>query len=600
MEGLKVPVILLLVVFAALFLVFGPFRGPPKPTGEPAKTGKPADVSTQIRLAKEAFDKNRFEEMLTQLEPVKTMDDHNVQALLGFAYAGIKDFPAAAQAFEKALAKKRDPTYGYSLAYIYENLLEMEKAKALYLDLANAPLGKLTLVKVKLGAARCALALNEFPTAVKAFKEVMTLDPTREEPFVGIIKLMKMARSGKDIEKLREKGDVFHEKSFLYQFNLGLLYYELGDFGNAQKAIKAALALNPKNSSPFYFLYQILRKSKKIEESVAELEKFYTLNPCLPYIFFEAALDAKDQGRLDLAFKFFRSSVTMDRSLLGRDDRGTLYAIEQYLKQSGTPEEKAFFKALFNFVNGDFQTALSQVQALLPKIKDLRLKEDADRIRRECNGMLHQEAQYSVYQTRLQQDQDAAMATLRAKIAARKGVGGNEKQPKESAPDDLKRIAMANPKNVKLQYSTALQLSRLGDINGAKLFLGETIRLDPNIHEAYYSLAKISRYQGRLEEASDHLSEAIKRSPGNSQALSFAALVHLEMGDTDRSQKEAEGAISANPNNGEARLVLAKILAQTQQNDKALAEINFGLAVEADTVRIGELKSLKQKLEQKQ
>lgn len=594
MDGLKIPILLLILVVAAFLVVYAPWKTTPT---KPAPIGeRPPDPATLIRLAKAAFEKNQFEEMLKHLAPIQSSDDPTVQSLLGFAYAGLKDFPAAAAAFERALAKKRDVTFGYSLAYLYETMLEYEKARTLYLDLATAPLGKPMMVKVKLGAARCSLGLNDLPGALKLFKEVLALDPTREEPYIEILKLMRLARNAKDVDKLREQGDLYHAKSFQYQFQLGTLYYEVGDYANAAKAIKAAMALDPKNSSPFYFLYQILKKSKKLEEAVAELEKFYALNPFLPYIFFEAALDAKDQGRLDLAFKFFRSSVTMDRSLLGREDRGTMYAIEQYLKEKGTPIEQEFFKAFFHFANGDFAKAQRLIRPLIPKIRDPRLKEDAERIDRECQGVLHREHQYNAYQARLQQEQQAAMANLRAALAARKAANeaGSETRP-DSRIDELKRQAMLNPNDIRLQYRTALELSRLGDLEGARLFLRETIRLDPNVPEAYYSLARLAYHQGNLEEAAEHLNEALRRTPDHSQALSFSALVNLERGDTERAQKEAEGAIASNPNNGEARLVLARLFATTQP-DRARTEIAFGLAVETDPKRIAEFQKLKRQL----
>ena len=594
MEGLKVPLVLLILILAAFLVVYSPGKAPPPKSG--LSRDRAPDVGTQVRLAQAAFEKNQFEEMVKHLTPVQSSDDPSVQSLLGFAYAGLKEFPAAAAAFERALAKKRDVTFGYSLAYLYETMIEYEKARTLYLDLATAPLGKPLMVKVKLGAARCSLGLNDLPTALKLFKDVLLLDPTKEEPYIEILKLMRLARNAKDVDKLREQGDLFHAKNFHYQFHLGTLYYEVGDYANAAKAIKAAMALDPKNSSPFYFLYQIMKKSKKLEEAVAELEKFYALNPFLPYIFFEAALDAKDQGRMDLAFKFYRSSVTMDRALLGREDRGTLYAIEQYLKEHGTPIEQEFFKALFHFANGDFPKAQGLIRPLIPKIRDPRLKEDAERIDRECQAILHREHQYNAYQTRLQQEQQAAMANLRAAMAALKAGGDAGSGPRpDSRIEELKRNAMLNPNDIRLQYRTALDLSRLGDLEGAKLFLRETIRLDPSVSEAYYSLARLAHHQGNLEEAAEHLGEALRRAPDHSQALSFSALVNLERGDTARAQKEAEGAIASNPNNGEARLVLARLFA-TSQPDRALTEIAFGLAVETDPKRIAEFQKLKRQL----
>jgi tetratricopeptide (TPR) repeat protein len=598
MDSLKIPIILLLLMVGALgYFLLGPGSGKkplpgPKP-GTPTSTDpQPAvlDEPTAVVAANKALAADDFSAVIQTLTPHQTSSSHRVQALLGYGYAGLKDFPAAAQAFEKALADYRDPAYGYSLAYLSEHLGEMELAQNLYRDLLKAKLDKNIRLKVFLGLARCSLFTNSTKEAVSAYQQAILLDPTVEEPFVGLLKLMKQAGSMKGIETIRDKGDLFHSKSFNYVFWLAQVLYDNGKFDEALKLFRTATELNPDNSSPFYYIYRILARGNKHEEAMAELERFYAINQFLPYIFFQAALDAKQASRLDLAFKFIRTAITMDRSLLGRDDQGTLYAVEQFLNKNGRPEEKTFMKAFNAFINSDFHGAHRAISPIAPQVTDPRLRDDIKRLLRECEKHFRTERAYSDYQARLAAEQRRVMDSLRSAMAQRRQT------LEESPTDEIKQQAMGNPTDARLQYETALKLARMGDIEGAKTFLGETLRINPDIHEAYYSLGKLAQAQGDLNEARRHLQEAIRRNPSSSQALSLSAQLSLDLGDADRAREEALGAIRSNPNNGEARLVMATIYQSQGDLQKAKLEIDLGLAVERDPERRNQFTALKNQL----
>jgi|GEM_PF-1096034 len=593
MESLKVPLILLIALIA-IFLVTAPFKPAvvkPRDNNNDVPAVVAPDLGANLRKANAALDKNNFNEVINLLTPFKNSDDHVVLSLLGYAFAGIKDFPASAQSFEKALAKKKDTRYGYSLAYIYETMGEQAKAKVVYDDLVTAPLlPKPTRIKVLLGIARCSLLLNDHKAAFNAFKTVIGEDPTKEEAFVGLIKLFKLSGKSAGIDKVREKGDPLHGESFQYNFWLGCLYFETGEYEKAFVVFKKAATINPQNSSPHYYIYRILKKSKRTDEAINEIEKFYTINPCLPYVLYQAALDAKEENRLDVSFKFLRSSITMDRSLLGRDDKGTFSAVEQYVKKNGTPEEKVFLKAFLEFINSNFNVSLKLITEALPSIKDQRLKEDAERLIRNCQKVIYNEEKYNDYLSKINAAQQQAMTALKTNLS------GHKPNEKESPVDELKRKALSNPRDAKLQYSTALELARLGDVEGSKLFLRETIRANPRLAEPFYSLGKIARFEGNVREAEENLKEALKLSPRNTQTLSLMAAIHLENGDITNAVNEAKSAISSNPNNYEARFVLAQAYIQNQDTEKAMEEIKLGLKYDPNMARRQEFMKLRKQL----
>lgn len=603
MQKILLPLIILLVL-GGLFFLIAPTPKPGSrdsraPTGaavgsETRPIVPSADLPTSLKKANDALDRNRFDEVIGLLDPYQSQDNAEIHSLIGYAKAGRKEFSEAVVEFEKAWAKSKDSKILYALAVTLETMGEPAKAREKFLALSGMQIPAAISAKVQLAIARISLLLtDDIPVALEAFKKALRDDPTQVDSFVGMIKLMKRTGNVKGIEKLRERGDPLHINNFEYQFWLGSLYYEQGLDQPALTAFRACVKINPGNATPHYFIYRILRKSKKIEDAVAELERFYQWSSFLPYIFFQAAIDAKMENRLPLSFKFLRSSVLFDRVLLGRDDQGTISAVSRHIESKGTPEEKLFMSAFDLFLNGDYHGAFVKGQEIIAKIKDAGLKTDLDRLIKQCGEMVSGEESYNAYQSAMKSEQEGALSRLRAGLASRKSLQGNAGQ---QALDELKTKALSNPKDAKLQYSTALQLARAGDVDGAKVFLRETVRANPYVSEAYYSLAKIARFEGNTTEVVNHLEQAIKINPGNSQARSLLASAYLDRADFDRATEEAKSALLANPNNGEARMVLAQVKLQNQQRDQALQEVEYGLQVETDPARREQFEALKQQL----
>lgn len=601
MDGIKLPVFLLLIVLAIGFTLFNPFAEKQKPlrgkAGQPKSTTeaeKPSsgDSKEALAAAREPFEKGDYDKALAILLPNRDADDYELQRMLAYSLAGVKMFDAAILAFEKTLEMRKVPENAYSLAYLYEITGRNNVARILYEQLLAAELPPKMRRATYEGLARTTAYENDVRLAFKYNTELVKNYPDSPEGVVALIKLLKNTGSLRGLENLVALGEKYHAGNFDYNFWLAVLYYESGRFNDAMKYFRRCIELAPDNSTPYFYTYHILKRQKNIEQALADLEKYHKLNPLLPHIFFEAAIDARKENRLDLAYKFYRSAVTMDRTLLGRDDKGTIHAVERMVKANGSDLDKLFLAAFINYINGDYKIAREQISHLSDAIKATDYADDGRRIIRECDILAMQDARYASYVAGLQQQRQLETLTRLESVVSTPGL------ETDTPADKLKRQAMQNPNDLRLQYTAGLELAKLGHLDAAKIFFANAIRLNPNLVEPNYSMAKVLLFEENLPDARNYINQALKVNPNNSLSLSLSALLHMQSRDFMRAQSDAEGALKANPNNGEARLVLAEVFARNSNYRRALQEIDLGLEVESDPHRREQLTRLKENLRQ--
>ena len=594
MDGIKLPAFLLIVVLLLGVYLFVPFavtEPSVKPKTTKVKPVEPVKTAGEsVESAKAAFEKSDYAKVIELLEPHKGNADYDIQRLLGYSYAGIKSFDPAIVAFEKAIASRKVPEIGYSLAYLYEITGRITVARMLYEDVRSARLPPKMERAVYEGLARTSAFENDSKLTLKYNSELIKKYPDSPEGYVALIKLFRQLGHTKDLPKLVKAGDTYQLENFDYNFWLGTIYYDTGNFDEALKRFQSCIKITPDNSTPYYYSYRILKRQKNIEQALQELEKYHRLNPLLPHIFFEAAIDAKNENKLPLAYRFLRSALTMDRILLGRDDKGAMSAIERMIKAKGSDLEKKFLTAFINYINGDYKIAREQITHLTAAIKGTEFEDDARRILRECDLIETQEESYNEHLRELQRQKELENAARLQEMNVATDIDD------ETEADLIKRKAMMNPNDLRLQYVAGLKLARMGNIADAKRFLDSAIRLNPNILEPNYSMAKILVHEENLAEARSYIDRALKINPNNSQTLSISADLYLRNQDFSRAKSHAEGALKANPNNGEARLVLAQLFSKNGDARSAIQQINMGLEVEQDPERRQQLVRLKESL----
>jgi len=591
MDRIIVPVIILLVLGGAFFYLqqsTGPGRtGPMSPTssgsGSTAKE-PPIPPGEVLDRADAAIAAGQYFDGLRILSGREQDADPRTNALFGYIHVGLGNYDAAMAAFERA-CRDGYPEYIFALGHVSLTAGRFRKAYDIFKVLATQAPPGLFRNKALLYLGRSAEAINESAIARDAYLKLIAADPSYEEGFVQLFKIMRLDGSDAGLDKLRAAGDTRHAKSFNYHFWLAQLLFDRGKMPEALAEFKKCTELNAKNSTPFFYIYRIMRREKQIDAALADLEKYYRDNTCLPYVYFHAAKDAKATNRLDLAFKLFRTAVLLDRALLGEDDRGTFDAIKQHVTTKGSAQEKMWWPAFEAFINSEFAKARDANKIAMVQLKDELLIKDARRLERQVDEILAGQDAYSRYAAAQMLEQQARFAALRARLNSVPGKS-------DSATDAVKREALANPRDAKLQYRTALELARLGDSSGAKDFLRQAISSNPSVPEFYYSLARLTWSEGDARQAQEHLKQALRLSPNNTQVLSLLGAVELNAGNLRDAEEHAQTALDANPNNTDAHMVLARCYMQQEKRDEAREILKNGLAVAHDPTVTASLEAL--------
>ncbi|EKD81991.1 MAG: hypothetical protein ACD_39C01532G0001, partial [uncultured bacterium] len=225
MDGIKLPIFLLVIVMLLGFYLFNPFARPdpgskPKPVQTSTKT--PAKTAQEtVAAANTAFASVDYAKVIELLEPHRTSEEFDIQRLLGYSYAGVKRFDPAIVAFEKAMESRKVPEIGYSLAYLYEITGRVTVARMLYDDLRQAKLPPKMERAVYEGLARTSSFENDSKLTLKYNTELIKKYPDSPEGFVALIKLFRQVGHTRDLPTLVKAGDTHHLGNFDYNFWLG-------------------------------------------------------------------------------------------------------------------------------------------------------------------------------------------------------------------------------------------------------------------------------------------------------------------------------------------------------------------------------------------
>lgn len=244
----------------------------------PAGTSAPAATAQQLfQAGAKQFSAHQFEAARKSFQKVTELDSKNYQAYraLGMADLELKDYEAAYKAWLKAVAinpKDEKSTYFLGRLFYEANLADQAAAwlrQALKLDPND--------FKARTYLGLCAQALGFDKTALQLYRKAVAGSEAQHKPYSeAYLSLANFLRKhGQEAEALLvlERGaknrPEAHELSAL-----GEVLARNGQKQRAEKALRQAIALDPKLAQAHYRLALLLRSMGQTEESQREMEAF--------------------------------------------------------------------------------------------------------------------------------------------------------------------------------------------------------------------------------------------------------------------------------------------------------------------------------------
>ena len=595
MKNLGIP-LLLLGALLSLWAIITVFSGS-GPKVDPSARSTREKMRLAVQKAENFLKNSSFAEAYVTIEPYKNSSEGEIQFLLGKILMGLRDWSKAAQAFERAVSQSSDPEIKLYLGRAYEVSGDRKKAVDTFTLIKDAGISSQARIETLFALARLSLSLNKTDDAEEFYRSIVKEDPKRLEAFVEIFRLFRKGKKMAEGEKLQAIGEKYHSERFSFNFELGLLFWESGEKEKARSFFERCIQLKPQPILPHYYLYELCKSEQKTPEALLHLEKIFSSNQRIPLnvnhpeIFFEAAIQARDEERLDLTFKFLREAFLSDRSLLGRDDKNAIKAVQGFISRKGSPEEKIFMNIFTDFINGEFQKARKNMEGRAATFKDKRLASDARKLIAACDELNAREEAYNSYAARIKAEKETISRikkTPPVEPGPPKPETGSQASSVAKIPEDpriqeIKLLAAANSDDPEVQYDSALQLAKLDDPTGAKKLFQEALRLKPGFSEVHHSLALICLTENQKGEAIEHLQTEILINPKSSFGYSLLAGLVFEDNDFQRAIDLSRKALEINPKNAEAHLALARAYHKITLRDAALEEIDKGLLSENDS-----------------
>lgn len=161
----------------------------------------------------------------------------------------------------------------------------------------------------------------------------------------------------------------------------------------------------------------------------------------------------------------------------------------------------------------------------------------------------------------------------------------------EQAEQLERSLAAIQPSNPRWTRYLADSAQNLGDMDGSRVFLEQTIRLSPHYPAARLKLADACFKAGDLDEATRQYEARIDLMPDDAYARLGLARIALQRGDRDGARRYLEAAVRYDPNFVSARNLLAEVYDQLGRSADAEQQRGAALGrfVEADDPWMTEL-----------
>jgi Flp pilus assembly protein TadD len=222
--------------------------------------------------------------------------------------------------------------------------LEMKNFDAAAADLKRAVALNASLPQAWISYGVALHAKNEFAAAADAYAHAIKLDPAndklRNDYGAVLVEARQPDRAIEEAEKILARGGAKPEAKVAAQMNIGYACLKTGKFDSAEKAYRAALALDPDSPAVIYNLAIALKMEDRLEASQVELRRAINLKPDFAEAYYSLGIiTLKQSGDLEGAMAALNEAIHLDPTT-----PGPFNTLGQILKIKGDQEgsERAF------------------------------------------------------------------------------------------------------------------------------------------------------------------------------------------------------------------------------------------------------------------
>ncbi|MGE5713041.1 MAG: tetratricopeptide repeat protein [Betaproteobacteria bacterium] len=191
--------------------------------------------------------------------------------------------------------------------------------------------------------ANAALLFKRTPEAVRAYREMLEIDPRNE--MAGLMLGNLLAESGDRAGAVAQLEQFTAAKPSCADawFNLGFLHDQEDRLADAERCFRRAVELRPSLDRAWYGLGLVLIRDGRLTEAVDALKQTIKLQPFSPYGYYQLGLTYHHLGRSEDAWRVHKQLTEFEpkfSATLKRDLERTVPQAVPAIKPSAQPEEE--------------------------------------------------------------------------------------------------------------------------------------------------------------------------------------------------------------------------------------------------------------------
>lgn len=392
--------------------------------------------------------------------------------------------------------------------------------------------------------------VNQFPEAIKALNEVEKLGgPAPELAEQKRQYYTKMGKPDKALEEIKRLSAAYPTQPE-YMLYLGQLYFEKGDFVNAQKQFETALQYDPTNGKIFVALadtYRAQKQNKKAEEFLSKAFDYPDVDIDLKIQVMLTLFEQfdKDAGVRALALELSSKTTAL------HPEEAKAWAIRADLLYHSQQFEEAV-KAYRRAIDLDTESQKYTVwqQFLLSLLEVQQWAELSKQGNRATELFPNQPVPYFLGGLALLQEKQHQQAIdllrrgvrmvygnaeLEAQFYAALGDGYHSLSKHEESDASYDRALKIKPNNALVLNNYAYYLSlRKQQLDKAADMSARSLKLEPGNPSYLDTYGWILYQQGKYSEARKYIEQALAASGENGTLLDHLGDVVFKLGETDK------------------------------------------------------------------